>query len=572
MDLLRAKTAALARGNPGMTLRWTGEPALVGDLRTMSAREARRAELRALPISLVVSVVAFGSLLDALIAVGSAALAISVSLGVMGLLAGLVPASTFTRTLVPLIGLALTVDYALYLARRASGGGDMRYSRRTVALAAGVVALGFTGLALAPTGELRQAAVAGIVTCAMAALAAVTLRPLARARAPESAAAALPDSRWVRWGSFVVRRPWLVLVTSALPLLFLANAARSARLITPLDELLPAGMESADAFRDLQHANRAGVATMLRVVLEMPEGTAVMTDAGWSALSNATHALRAVAGVADARSITSIGNGDLFVAKNVLPQMVTATFVSRDGHAAIIDVVPDLSRGAESVLDLVRRVRAMDASTAAGLRGATFNVAGLPAYALDYQTAITSALPWIVLGTSLATLVALLFAFGAPLVALKAVALNLLVAAAAIGATVLVFQDGFGAALIGQHALGSIFPTVPALAFGAAFGTSMDYELFLLGAVREAKREGRNDSDAIVVRTIADRRADHARGRGDGVPLSRVLHERIVAVGDGWFRSGGGRRARRDARAPRAGAVDFTNRGALELVAGDLSS
>ncbi|HEV8410567.1 MAG TPA: MMPL family transporter, partial [Gemmatimonadaceae bacterium] len=415
------------------------------------------------------------------------------------LLSGFVPASTFTRTLVPLIGLALTVDYALYLARRSRTGGDARYSRRTVALAAGVVALGFTGLAVAPTGELRQAALAGIVTCAMAALAAITLRPVAHASAPAVAIPAGADPRWIRWGSFVVRRPWLVLAASAFPLALLANAARSARLITPLDELLPAGMESADAFRDLQRANRAGAATILRVVVEMPEGTTVMTDAGWAALASTTRALRGAAGVADARSITSIGNGDLFVAKNIFPRAVTGTFVSRDGRAAIIDVMPDLSRGAEPVLDLVRRVRAMDAAAATGVRGAQFSVAGLPAYALDYQTAVASSLPWIVLGTSIATLVALLFAFRAPLIALKAVALNLLVAAAAIGATVLVFQDGFGASLMGRHALGSIFPTVPALAFGAAFGTSMDYELFLLGAVGEAKREGRDDSGAIVV-------------------------------------------------------------------------
>jgi RND superfamily putative drug exporter len=125
-------------------------------------------------------------------------------------------------------------------------------------------------------------------------------------------------------------------------------------------------------------------------------------------------------------------------------------------------------------------------------------VSGLPAYAIDYERALRAALPWIVLATSVATLIALLVTLRAPVVAVKAVALNLLVAAAAIGATVLVFQQGIGAALIGQHALGSIFPTVPALAFGAAFGTSMDYELFLIGAVSEARRTGVSERDAIV--------------------------------------------------------------------------
>jgi RND superfamily putative drug exporter len=125
-------------------------------------------------------------------------------------------------------------------------------------------------------------------------------------------------------------------------------------------------------------------------------------------------------------------------------------------------------------------------------------VGGLAAYALDYEIALRGALGRIVLATSLATLLALTLLLRAPLVAAKAVALNLLVAAAAIGATVLVFQNGVGAALIGQHALGSIFPTVPVLAFGAAFGTSMDYELFLVGAVLEARRSTDNERAAIA--------------------------------------------------------------------------
>jgi putative drug exporter of the RND superfamily len=161
-------------------------------------------------------------------------------------------------------------------------------------------------------------------------------------------------------------------------------------------------------------------------------------------------------------------------------------------------VLPDVARGESESMSLVRRIRALDAERVTGLKGATLEVAGLSAYALDYESALRSALPWIVLATSLATFIALTVLLRAPLVAAKAVVLNLLVATAAIGATVFVFQDGFGAALIGQHGAGSIFPTVPVIAFGAAFGTSMDYELFLVGAVRDALSAGSTDGNAIV--------------------------------------------------------------------------
>jgi RND superfamily putative drug exporter len=491
-----AQLAAQQRRYPGLALRWTGEPALVGDLRTMGATEARRAELKALPVSLVVSVIAFGSLAEACMAVLAAGLTIGVTLGLLGAFATAVPASAFTRTLVPLIAIALTIDYALFLARRRRDGTPDRALRRTVMLAAGVVALGFTGLALAPTGELRQAALAAALTCAVAAGAAITLEPRRRETTRRLPSA---SEHWHRWGAFVVRRPWTVLIVSAIPLLLLANAARSARLVTPLDTLLPAGMESADAYRALQRADRAGLAVSLRVLVTLPAGRTVMTDSGWTALANATRALRGLPGAADARSLQTIGNGDLFVAKNVLPAVVTGAYVSRDGRSAAVTVIPGTAGGDASVLDLVSRVRALDGGRVTGMSGTTIRVAGLAAYALDYQMALRRALPWIVLATSLATFLALVVTLRAPIVAGKATALNLLVAAAAIGATVLVFQDGIGAALIGQHALGSIFPTVPALAFGAAFGTSMDYELFLIGGVREALREGMSANDAIVV-------------------------------------------------------------------------
>jgi putative drug exporter of the RND superfamily len=83
-------------------------------------------------------------------------------------------------------------------------------------------------------------------------------------------------------------------------------------------------------------------------------------------------------------------------------------------------------------------------------------------------------------------------------VALKAVLLNLLVAAAALGATVLVFQHGFGLSVLGHQRMGSIFPTVPVLAFSASFGVSTDYELFLLSGVRASRERGATHRQSVV--------------------------------------------------------------------------
>jgi putative drug exporter of the RND superfamily len=250
-----------------------------------------------------------------------------------------------------------------------------------------------------------------------------------------------------------------------------------------------------------------------RVVLELPPGTTILTPAGWTALHHAANAMQNAPSAASARSIASIGNGDLVVAQLVLPQQLKSALISRDGRSAVIDVLPDMRNGRRSSTDLVRELRALDASTITGIEGSRMIVGGLPAYVIDYAMAAHNALPWIVLVVAASTWFLLAFLLRAPVAATKAVVLNLLVSAASIGAAVLVFQDGFAPVWPGPP-VGSILPTVPLLAFGATFGISIDYELFLLAAVRARWQEG----------------ADAATAAADGVAAIGGLITRAAAV------------------------------------------
>jgi RND superfamily putative drug exporter len=502
IDSLRAMTStmlpALRHMHSSLSLRWTGEQVVVEDLRLESAREARTAELRAFPVTALIAAWAFGSVTAALAALAAAALVIAVSLGAFGALSSVMEPSMFVRTVVPFVGLALTVDYSLYLRRSAAGGHSRVFARRTVGVASIVVAIGFAGLVVAPTGELRSAAVGGIVAAVLAGLAAISLTPWTVAPWTAGSHITGPANarRWTAWGWFVMRRPVTVLAVCALPLAFLARAATRAEYVTPLNGWIPAGIESGDALADLARAERQGVAGTLRVLVEFPRNDQVLSAPGWEALLRAGRALRGVSGVADLHSLATIGAGSLLVARDVLPREVRDVYVSRDGHSALLDVIPSTRGGWTDAIAVVGRLRALDAAQVTGIPGSHLAVAGLPAYALDYEAAVRAALAWIVAGTAFATFVALLAVFRAPLVALKAVALNLLVAAAAIGATVLAFESGTIMHALGRAPLASIFPTVPALAFAATFGISMDYELFLLGGIREARARGAVDARA----------------------------------------------------------------------------
>jgi RND superfamily putative drug exporter len=472
--------------SPTLTLQWTGQPALIEDLRVSGVQAARQAEWRAIPVMVIVALWALGAAGTAF-ALVAAAFAIAVTLGAVGSFGALFPPALIIRLLVPLVGLALTVDYSLYLVHRERDGVPRREARRTVLLAAAVVAVGFAALSIAPTGELRAAARAGVLVSLLSALAAVTFTSYARA--PKVPRARAADARWIAWGRRVVARPWTVIAATAIPLALLAWHARSARLVTPLTNWLPVAMESTDAVRSLERAGRVGIVGALRVLVTFPADTRALSDSGWATLRRETAALGAMPGVAVARSLTSIGTGDLIVAQHVLPPAVIRSYLSRDERTAIIDVIPDVTLGESAATDLVLRLRAQDRGLLVG---------GLPAYVVDYAAAIRRALPFIIGATTLATLIMLAAVLRAPLLAIKAVTLNLLVAAAAIGATVFVYQDGIGLALLGHAPIGAVLPTIPVLAFGAVFGLSMDYELFLLSGVLEAKQQGDSDANAIV--------------------------------------------------------------------------
>jgi RND superfamily putative drug exporter len=148
---------------------------------------------------------------------------------------------------------------------------------------------------------------------------------------------------------------------------------------------------------------------------------------------------------------------------------------------------------------LSRSIQGSDAALLTGLPGSGIFVGGLPAINSQFEDAISGRLEKVVELVMVVTFFALFFGFRSLLVAAKAVALNLLTVAAAFGALVLVFQDGHGVELFGLDAgTGRVFTIVPILAFCIVFGLSMDYEVFLVSRVAEARRSGLSEDDAIV--------------------------------------------------------------------------
>jgi len=161
-------------------------------------------------------------------------------------------------------------------------------------------------------------------------------------------------------------------------------------------------------------------------------------------------------------------------------------------------VLPASSVSLRDQVKWVRELRETGALALTGVPGATLLVGGIPALNADYETIIRDRFPSVTALVVGGTLLALLCGFQSIFVALKAIALNLFSVAASFGALVCVFQNGHGSSFLGvPGGTGSVFPLVPIVAFAIVFGLSMDYEVFLVARVLEARRSGLSEMDAI---------------------------------------------------------------------------
>ena len=506
---------------PAATVRWTGEIALNADLRQASTVAAERGEQRALPLTLAVLVVAFGALAAALLPLAGAAVAVVVTLGIAAVIASWWPLSIVLQSVVSMLGLGLGIDYALLATsrfRRARAAGcsvhhaaalSVARTAPTVLLSAGTVAIGFGALLLLPLDEIRAIAAGGLVVAGVSALVAVTLVPAALAAFGGRLDAGRMFRRhgagqrrlWGTWARTAVRHPWTVLILGALPVVALASQALRLDTRLPRGDWLPRDMESARAVRDLQAMERGNIVQTIRIHLEMPQGVSAFSHAGWAATSRVAAAVLREPEIARVRALPTVVPGAIPgpLLETLLPGEVRATFASRDGRSTLLELVPTNDASPNELADVVTRLRERGAFALSRTAGARMLVGGIPAFNADYRAALTGRLPTVACVVVIATLLVLGVALRSVLIPIKAVALNLLTVGAAFGAMVVVFGDGFGIEILGLDAApGGTFPMIPVLVFCVVFGLSMDYELFLITRVAEARRKGASESDAIV--------------------------------------------------------------------------
>src|SRR5246500_1319805 len=414
VPILRAKAdwmeGQLRSHYPNIKLEITGETPLTFDLRKVSADDVKHAEDRAMPVTLLLLLLAFGSLVAALLPLGIGVLSISMAMGAAALLAHYLQLSILVQNLATMLGLGLGIDYALLMVSRFREGLAEGYdpghaadiaagqAGRTLIISATTVAIGFSALLTVPISELRSIGIAGLLVTVLSVILCTFIVPwvlgllghrinAARVRLParrlktrDSLCAA--SERWVWWGSIITGRPWTALLVAGIPLLILAYQARRISPGIPDHDSLPDAAESVQALHTLQGMVRSGIVQSLRVILELPPQSPPLSPAGWLAVSNLTKHFQNDPRAEEVLSLPTLaGMSDTADAVNDVPEAIRKSFLRSDGQATLIELLPTATLTPNEQIRWVRDVRSSDVAAITGVRGAVLRVGGIPALA-----------------------------------------------------------------------------------------------------------------------------------------------------------------------------------------------
>jgi len=527
---LRATLDSLLRVSPEWSrfrIRLTGSPALDHDVRETSLRDSAAAERRALPLALIVLLLAFGALVAAVLPIVVGVAAVFSALGLITVIGEWHPMSIFVLNITSMVGLGVGIDYSLLIVTRFReelnrGQTPTDAAVRTISTAGQavltsglIVIVGFAALLTTPLIETRSVGLGGLVVVAVAVALATTFLPALLAilgrhlDRPRWLARRLAwfhaPTGWERWARWLGRRPWRAIALGGSAVALLSAPLLRIEMGLPARSWFPKSTESARALGVLDEMGARGIIQPVRVVVQLPDGRSAVSSAVLPALRALSDSLAAEPRVALVRSVVDLRPGIGLLGYAMLYGNIAAAraryrrfldaYLSADLATTLLDVELSDTTSLTGAMHVARRARAIAAAAQGPLANASILVGGFAAASVDLQDRLLSLFPMIVALILGVTAVMLFVAFRSVLVPLKAVLLNSVAVAATFGVTVWVFQLGNGVRLFGLDGpIGAIFVVVPVLVFAVVFGLSMDYEVFLLSRIKEAfDKTGHND-------------------------------------------------------------------------------
>jgi len=516
----------LVRLDPAARLAVTGGPAVDVDINTWSASGGDHAEKRALPLTLAILAVVFGTVIAASLPFLMGLTTTTIALGLAFVLARLMPVSNLLSNVVTMVGLAIGIDYSLLMVthyREHSHQADVRkavattieQAGRTISWSGLTVMIGLLGLLWSPILETRCVGIGGALVVCVSVLAALTLLPAALVLLgryvdrwpifPRRLLRLDANAFWYRLGARIVRHPLAVLLVSGAVVIALASPVLHARSgFTSEPWFLARGMEARIGVDMLAGLRGGNAPQPIYAIVRATDGAEILESQHLPLLIDYAKRLAADARIADIASPVTLQQGMGLTEYTMLylnPEQalsahpeIAESFISRDRRSALFNLTPANGMSARDVEQL-----AHDLASIVPPGPFTVLIGGDPADHNDFSDAMFHSFPHVFGFVIGATLLLLFSAFRSYLLPFAAVITNLLAVSAGYGAVVAIFQFGWLNGLVGLERPFIAIPLeVPLMVFCLSFGLSMDYELFLLFRIQQEYAIDRNNTRATI--------------------------------------------------------------------------
>jgi RND superfamily putative drug exporter len=461
----------------------TGEWPVWADFNKANEEALHKAELLSGLPTLILLFIAFGAALAAGLPLLLAVAGIAVGFAGLNLLTAITPLSVWSMNFSMMIGLAVGIDYSLFIVTRYREEREdghnaedamahtLQSAGKAVFLSALTVVLSLAAVFVVPIMVFRSMALGMILSVVAVAFASLTLLPAALAALGDRVLVSKgePDldrsaeGRWTRWTSGALKRPGLTLALGLILLLGLAAPALGMRLGMPGARVVDEGYSSRDGYELVVAAFGDGAAAPLFITVD----------------------------VVDAEKVVSVAQADA----NVVDARFIATNESSD--RSVVRVIGKTAPDDRETSNMVGRLR-----SALNSEVVSADVGGPAAQNHDLTDVLTGKAPVAIGIIMIVAFLLLLVVFRSLAIAISSILLNLISVAAAFGFATLVFQHGFGAGLLGIEHQGFVDAWAPLFFFALLFGLSMDYQLFLLAAIRE-RYEATGDTQRAIREGIA---------------------------------------------------------------------
>ncbi len=509
-----------------------GELATYVDIREQLARDIWHAEIASFIALALLLVWVFGSVAAAMLPLIVGVVTIVLSVALLKTFTLAIDISVYAANVVSMLGLGLAIDYALFIISRfreeLAAGHDvdtslqitLRTAGRTVVFSGITVAASLFSLHILPQRFFQNMGLAGSISVAAAMITAVVLLPallallghrvnrrVNRRLNPPSVHSQgrrttdlAEGGRWYRYSHFVMRRAWPVLFVTLAVLLAMGMPVLHMQVGPADSKSLPVTAESRQVQEIL--IQRFSHSDMGPLVLALQTHGAAHSATALAGLDAYTQKLRTLPGVTKVTGLTSVDPKLnlkdyqlLYEYPDQFPlaQETLAAYAKADYTVMYVEYSAPPS--SEAARELVRQIRALPLP--ASIR--QIQVGGFPAFHLDYLHSLREWVPWTIAAIVCVIFILLFFMLGSVLIPLKAVITNLLSLSATFGALVWVFQDGNFSQWLNFTPQGSMDGTILVLIFAAAFGLSIDYEVFLLSRIKEMCQSTGDNMRSVAV-------------------------------------------------------------------------